>query len=267
MRYVSRMGRRRRFRSGSKLLSKGSIFSRKGRSSQARQIYALSRRLTRYIRRTRPETVIQNYEASQVLGNTTEQTQGGSIGRVNWIYPSGASSGAIVPPRDEFQGDFCRLYNLLVEGVWRYQDSSANSQPMTLRLVVIQTTRSRAEGLNTNDVFRTGNQIVIPSNETGYALSTQGPLQTGVSSIGRILYDRRYMLQPGHRESTRISFNLKRLVNYRIDSHTTSDQGGSSEAVAQGTIYVFWSFSCPTQDTNFTPSNLVLNAKLAYPDN
>ena len=187
---------------------------------------------------------------------------GGAVGRLGWTYSSGTTTNNIDPVN--FKGDFCRLYNLLVEGVFRYSQASTENEPMTLRLVVVQLTRSRATDATTDDIFRRSNTALDDNTIQGNAIAVFGPLQDGVSSIGRILLDRRYMLQPGHRETVRVRFNLRGLSNYRRDTHGLGDV--SSEGVPQGRIYVFYGVSYNGgQDADV--AQLVLNAKLAYPDN
>lgn len=247
-----------------RILSKGRIFSRKSKRAQASQIWALKKTLSSYIRRTRPETIIQNFQSSTTIAPVGE-TSGGSIGSITWLYPDGTTGTSINPPN--FQGDFCRLYNLLVEGVFRFTDTLTGGQPIALRLLVVQTTRSRAQGVATEDLFRRSNQTTQTSSSYGNALAVHGPLQTGASSIGRILWDRRYTLQPNKTSNIHVSFNLRRLTNFRVDSHGLADGGGSSEGVPQGRIYVFYAYSYPSTDETPQQAELILNAKLAYPDN
>ena len=111
---------------------------------------------------------------------------GGAVGRLGWTYSSGTTTNNIDPVN--FKGDFCRLYNLLVEGVFRYSQASTENEPMTLRLVVVQLTRSRATDATTDDIFRRSNTALDDNTIQGNAIAVFGPLQDGVSSIGRILF-------------------------------------------------------------------------------
>lgn len=248
-----------------RILSKGRIFGRKSKRAQASQIWALKKKLSTYIKRTRPETVIQNLQTSRLLD--VENSTGGGIGSFVFTYPNATTIGAIQPPSDSFTGDFCRLYNILIEGVFRYVDTAIDAPPITLRLIAIQTTRSRAQDISTEDVFRRSNQASETANDVSSAIAVYGPLQTGVSSLGRILWDRRYTLQPGKVSSMKISFNLRRLTNYRLDRHGLADGGASTEAVPQGRVYLYYAFSYPNGETNRVNADVILNAKLAYPDN
>ena len=215
-----------------RILSKGRIFSRKSKRAQASQIWALKKKLSTYIRRTRPETLIQQMESTKVLIGQTP-LNGGDIGLVNWIYPAGQGTAPWIDPQlvsptvgsvPAIKNDFVRLYNCLIEGVFRYEDPNVNTQPVTLRLVAIQTKTTRAQDIGINDVFKRSNTASDSDNEAGYIIASQGPLQTGISSLGRILFDRRYVLQPGKISTRRISFNLRHLINYRKDTHGLADR-------------------------------------------
>lgn len=250
-----------------RLLSKGRIFGRKSKRAQASQIYALKKKLFSYIKRTRPETKILQLSSYTVL-NALTNTSGGGLGLISWQYPtSDTPFGAIQPT---ISGDFARLYNCLIEGVFRFTDTASEGHPISLRLVALQTTRTRSQDIQINDVFRrsvgSSSGPVDADTTTGNALAVYGPLQTGVSSLARILWDRVYTLQPNKVSSMKISMNLKRLVNLRLDSHGLAD-GSTSESIAQGRIYIFYAWSYPTNDVTQQNASLILNAKLAFPDN
>lgn len=265
MAYRQGYRRTRRYR---RKFTKARLFTHTSRHAQARQIYAVSKRLSNYIRRTRPETKISQFLSQTLIPNTgTQDANGGFIQRIFWTYPGGITSDNIKPPEGTYDGEFCRLYNLSIDGVLRYQDNESSRSPLWIRLVVIQNIKSRNSLLEPNDVFRRSNTGTDADNPVGNALAVHGPLQSGVSSLGRILYDRRYSLQPGRTSSRRISFNLKRLVNYRVDKHGTADQGSSTESIGQGCLWIFIATSYSATDEEGPASQLILNAKLAYPDN
>lgn len=249
------------------ILSKRRVFGRKGRSSQANQIWALKKKLFGYIKRTRPETQILQLSSNTVL-NAISNTTGGGVNLVSWQYPTQDTPfGAIQPT---ITGDFARLYNCLIEGVFRFTDTASEGHPISLRLVAVQTTKTRAQDVQINDVFRrsvgSSSGPVDADTTTGNALAVFGPLQSGISSLARVLYDRVYTLQPNKVSSMKISFNLKRLVNVRFDAHGLAD-GSTSESIPQGRIYLFYAWSYPTNDVTQQNASLILNAKLAYPDN
>ena len=264
-----------------RLLSKGRIFGRKSKRAQASQIYALKKKLFSYIRRTRPETVIQQHTSETSLLNTADTAaNGGEIGVLQWNYirqddtalvsprlvPMLSYSTDIESKREQLQNQFARLYNVHLEGVFRYWDNADTVAPIALRLVVVQLVKSRQTEVQVNDIFRqTMDTVTVSDSNAGNAIAVYGPLQTGVTSIGRILRDVRYTLQPGRTSAIKIDLNLRRLTNFRYDTQGLAY--GQSEAVAQGTIYVFYAVSRASTDSGTANCSLILNAKLAFPDN
>ena len=207
-----------------KVLSARRVFGRKGRHSQASQIWQLKKKLVSYIKRTRPETVIQQHSTENVLLDQLGPGVGGQIGQCEWTYTDGSgniSTANRLQPVIEggsYEGvpvknEFARLYNCLIEGVFRYRDAINVGDPITLRLVIIQTKTTRAQHITVDDVFRRPAQTT-----SGHALSVFGPLQTGVSSTCAILRDKLYTLQPNNRSSIKIWLNLKKLINFKADT-------------------------------------------------
>lgn len=266
----------------SRVLSTRRIFSRKGRSQQASQIYALKKKLFSYIKRTRPETIIQQHVSNTTLFPSSEVATGGAISTLSWQYRdtsagSDISRDYIEPvlgtvqsveggdPNLMIKNDFARLYNVLIEGVMRYKDNGSSNPPVTIRLVIVQTKTTRAQDLYPNDIFRRSIHSTDDDSAQGNAIAVYGPLQTGVSSTCAILFDRLFTINT-RLPSRKISISLKKLINYRRDSQSYAS--GSSETIPKGRIYVFCARTISPDDTaGSSQTQLILNAKIAYPDN
>lgn len=261
-----------------KALSTRRIFGRKNKHSQATQIYALKKKLFGYIKRTRPETIIQQHTSDQTLLPSSEVETGGAISVLPWSYidSTGATYTAnYLEPKlgtpvytesgISTKNDFARIYNILIEGVMRYQDNADSNPPVTMRLVIVQTKTTRAQEITVNDVFRRSITPDDSDSQTGNALAVYGPLQSGVSSTCAILYDRIYTIS-NRLPARKITINLRRLINFRRDTNSVGST--SSESVPKGRIYVFCARSISSLDTaGVSQTQLILNAKLAFPDN
>lgn len=258
---VSR-NRRASRRRANRTLSNYKIATKTSARAQARQIYALARRISAIQRRTRPEIVTIQRTASAVNFET-------SAGNARWLDGSQGtlSTSFVVPPlgpnTDSSYGsattpvpnNFARLLSFTLYGDLRYNAYVNTNIPFTLRIVVIQTLSTRSDNLSETDIF-TGNN----TNSSSDFAMVYGPLQTGLARTAKVLSDKRYTLSY-QQPSVTIKTRLRYLLNYYRD--TTSSTTGSSENTAKGAIYVF--YATYTTSREVVPT-LSLMCKLAYSD-
>lgn len=237
-------GRRRR----AKTLSSYRIATRTSARSQARQIYALNRRITGIQRRTRPETNIMH--APSVNWNTT----GSSAASVSYI--------ACYRPFSEgftIDGNFARLLDATFYVTFQGTLSSTAPyfKPTTLRLVAVQTKATRAEPIHFNDVFygvdidSNTNQFVTNSDALGYLTS---PFADGLARVGKVLYDRQWTINADNPLKV-TKFKLRRILNY---FKTEND------VIAKGDISLFAIVCSPATGSNSW--TVQLSSKIAYTD-
>lgn len=256
--------RRATRRRANRTLSSYKIATKTSARAQARQIYALARRISSIQRRTRPETVVIQRTADLVDFATT-------YGTVSWFIQTSSSSSetTLIAPQlgpaiNTTAGDigstagvpnnFARLLTFTLYGDLRYGEYVNTNSPFTLRIVVIQTKSTRSS-LSATDVFS-------PAN-TGNSAFAQvfGPLQLGLSRTARVLSDKRYTLSY-QRPSVTIKTRLRYLDNFYRDTVSIDSGLESSDPVGKGAIYVMYaSYTLSTA----LPS-LRLMCKLAYSD-
>lgn len=258
--------RRRYYKRRSRTLRKGNIFSRRSAKSQAKQIYALKKRVSAIQRRTAPEIITQIREISPV--SFTQNTIGqimfpteASIERAG-IFPVVAHTGNPVTGSAAGINNFQRSIALKIYGRinFSYTQNVDHSQyPAWLRLVICQTAKARAAEVSTADVFTPG------LNGTSYFSAVMGPLQPGLARTCRVLRDKRYKLDSQH-PAYSIRFSIKRLYNFYEDTVSSSDSSSSSNAYPAGSVYILYAYYSPSGTALFPPAALDLMYKLLYTD-
>lgn len=247
-RYRKRVTRRRARRA----LSNYGIATRTSARSQAKQIYALKKRINYIQKRTKPEILICRRTMNSVLNftaNTTGRTLWGSVGSVNFLPPLGALTGDLDTTTPA--NNFARLLSFGLYGNFYYTDPPYyQDNPIRLRIVIAQLKATRAQPPDENDIFSRGNA----------SSSAYGPLQTGLSRTLKVLSDRSYVLSY-QRPNIAIKTKLKYLLSFYRDANSTACNA-SSEEVAKGAIYVFYA----VYGASFTNCSLALEGKLAYTD-
>lgn len=261
--------RRASRRRANRTLSNYKIATRTSARAQARQIYALARRISSIQRRTRPETVTITRTSAPIAPISSTS----SIGLVSWYTTSSTTSPAPVinfvfpplgTPSNPSYGDantnppnlFARLSSFTLYGDMRFDTLVDTISPITLRIVVCQTKATRSDALSSADIFS-------PSN-TGNSAFAQvfGPLQTGLARTVKVLSDKRYTLSY-QRPSVTIKTRLRYLLNFYRDFASSS--GTAGESIPKGAIYVFYATYTAASDQ--AAPTLRLMYKLAYFDN
>lgn len=217
-------------------LSSYSIATRTGARSQAKQIYALNRRITAIQRMTKPEIMTYN----QSFSGTNSSATDGVYAYVARQIPS------------NIDGDFARLLSTTWYITANYNTMSEDVQPVTFRVVLLQLRSTRGTDVDRSDIFNS-NVNVSSLTQAQAKSDVFGPLATGLSGICRVIADRKiYLSYQRPQAFTRII--SKRLLNYRL--------GDSSESVPKGQIICYI--------TGWSPASLdvsvTLNSKLAYTD-
>lgn len=234
--YNRRYGRYRRYKKY-RTLGSYNIATRTSAKSQARQIYALNRKINFIQRQTRPEVMTYN----QNFSGTNPSTATG-------VYTYTANN----QQPTNLVGDFARLLSSTWYITANYNTMTESVQPVTFRIVVVQSKATRSQEIQRADIFQ--------SNAAANTITTEqakndvfGPLATGLSGICKVLADRKIYLSY-QRPQAFARIILKRLLNFRLHD--------PSEAVSKGVIYCFI--------TGYSPDALDvsvnINSKLAYTD-
>lgn len=253
-----------RRRNAKKSLSNYNIATKTGAKSQAKQIYYLKKRINRIQRMNKPE-IITIQRTGQPIDARSSQGFFGWIINTNsegvaGITPSlGPQESNIIGQTTAYPpNNFARLHSFSLYGNMHYELNNVEREPITLRIVIIQTKTTRGSDVNAGDVFTSG------FNNLDHFESTFGPLQTGLARTCKVLSDKRYTLT-SQRPSVNIRTNLRYLKNYYRDNNSSSTSGSSSESVGKGTIYVLYSIYSISAAVN-KMATLETVCKLAYTD-
>lgn len=244
--YRRRYTGRRTTRSRRRTLSSYNLATRTSARAQARQIYALNRKINVIQRRTKPE-ILTTYINTVTRSKTpTEGTQGTLL---NYVPTPGQDSENGGP---NIEGQFCRQLGLTGYFSARYNTMSTGNSPVCFRLVGIQLRATRDGGLNPNDVFNgVGTSFTDISTDVAQN-AFNGPLTTGLARIAKVLFDKKYYLSY-QRPQISTKIKTRRLLNY---------YKASTESSAKGQIVVYLlAYSLGT-----TPYSYDYNYKLAYTD-
>ena len=259
--------RRRRYNRRRKTLSNYNIATRTNARSQARQIYAIKRRINYLQRLTRPETQISQRLAVASSASTTPILSFSSSARgvspVYWSLPGVSDPKLFIDPRlnastGTYEGDrFYRVNSFSMFGNLQYTSPSTTVKPFTLRVVIVQTRSTRGDALAAADIFSN-----VVSSDDSRSVAVFGPLQTGLARTAKVLSDKRYVLSY-QRPNVNLRTILKRVMNYYYDQDNSDSNGDSSEPIPKGAIFVFlaWYSLGDPQDIQLT-----LNSKMAFTD-
>ena len=268
MAYYRRRGfRRRRYnRYRRNRLSSYRIATRISARSQAKQIWALNRRITNLARETRPQTEICIFQTAQPL-NLDFNSQGavpwkvGDNTTITKIAPpislGGEATNAFSPKNNLARlRSFTLMGNISIPGkAWRIDPTEAgeggaanySNQALSfaiVRITVIQLKYSRATFVGLGDLYSGGPPASSP--QVSVYSSAIGPLQNGVSRICNILSDKKYKLDYNH-TSCLVNTPIRYLSNYYKDTDSnvttttqSTDAGLSSELYEKGSIFVYY---------------------------
>nr|WDW25918.1 MAG: putative capsid protein [Canine stool-associated circular virus]WDW25920.1 MAG: putative capsid protein [Canine stool-associated circular virus] len=254
-----RTSRRRYSRSRKGALSNYRIATRTSARAQATQIYSLKRRINAIQRRTRPEIQV-NYTAGTLVTNSSTTAQSYVWGSSAYIPNLGA---AVAETSTSPQNNFARLQSWTGYFTASYSSITATTQPVSFRLLVVQTRATRAEAFQFADLFNfvqgSGADLNNAIANTTALTAFSGPLKEGLARTAKVLCDRKFYLSYQRPQiSQRIS--LRRLLNY-YKYHVTNP----SEDIGKGAIYAYIIAYTP-QSSGAPTYQFNLNAKLAFTD-
>lgn len=227
-------------------LRKGNIFANKSAKSQAKQIYALNKKINNIERKTKPETVIQQCIFCNQLFTTDGNV--GSYGLAEWhtryfLYESKLF--ADVPDGCGYQinGSLLRPYNIIISGLFENKNHTAeiggkvyDSIPMTgyLRIIV-----ARLYGGNQ---ARFPTQITKPYGNTPDIGLINGPLVDDVSASMKIIKNKVIKID-SQRDVKMFKIIIRNPGTYRVGV----DQGGANIPAYKNEYLVYVQYYAPDQ--------------------
>lgn len=247
MAYRTRYTRRRTGGRRRRTLSSYHIATRTSARSQARQIYALNKRVTAIQRRTKPEIMTW----TQSLIGTPNFSSTGGFCQISAVNPTQNTD-------NPMQGNFARLLTCKLYGSITYATMSETVQPITFRVVILQTMATRGTSPTASDIFNgvTQNSSTLTGTEARTAIF--GPLSQGLARSFRVLNDRKFYLSY---QRPLIAMNIKRsrLSSFWKDPDNT-------EEVAKGNIYVAIIGYAVGTSSSTQPFTINAQTKIAYTD-
>lgn len=226
---------RKNSRRRSRTLTSYSIATRTNARAQSRQIYALNRKIRRIERLTRPETKVSQTAPVVVTPTLHQDTYPSTGGLTGYAY-----STLYHMPLTDIDGIFARQNSATIYFNANYVTISADVQPVTYRVLVVQTLSS-IEAQQSEDSLSFGsvwNDVSPDDQSEGTPFQWNGnipnlfarnaifgPLQNGVTRAFRILTDRKYVLSY-QRPQIAARIGIKRLLNYGVTEYAQNGQEG-----------------------------------------
>lgn len=199
---------RRYIRRRNSALSTRKIFNKRSSKAQAKQIYALRKRVSAIARANRPETYIK-YSTHQYVFNNSALTN------TNWGI-------ACSIPKASLNGNVGRMLNFIFKGNFEYADNYAlnpavdHQRTCSVRIIIMQS-KIPNNGYSSTDYLELGTSGV------DYELNAYKPFKSGTSSKFKILCDKTYTLSDQHPIQP-FTVNLKRIGNMVYEMNTIQDE-------------------------------------------
>lgn len=185
-----------------KTLSKRNIFSRKNAKSQASQIYALNKRITKLEKRTKPEIdIYYNYDITQFHNSFTGDATDTNTGYMNQ-YPLVSllhSLSAQDPDRFAIQKDLIRIQDFKL--YFKFSRSE-HSKPFDIlgRITILKVSKVSS---NRDMIFihNVGSSLTLPNSTPYVNLAgnmsniVNGPLNENITTYGKIVYDKKFKMK------------------------------------------------------------------------
>lgn len=220
---------RRRYYRKRRVLSKGNIFGRKSAKSQAKQIYAINKKINKIEKRTRPETLV--YLHNNLSCYRTEFSASNTNARVGFTTQNPLISylHSISPADLEYFHISGRMIRISDIKLYFNLRRSTHSKPFDVlgRITIIKLNKISSN----RDVSWIHTTPV--ESDSPYSSSTisrignisnivYGPLSNNVTSIGKVVYDKKFKMKGS--DSAQNTLNRKvRLYGQTIRKSTIYD--------------------------------------------
>lgn len=207
------MARRYRRRRGRRTLRSSNVYRRTSAKSQARQIVALNKKVSRMYRSLRPDT--QVYVTNPIVHVFNNSSVAGVSYSSQYTASTFRDADGVLFALDP--GDTRRLYNLRLHGTIEYSDNYPDiaavdhQRTCSIRVVLCQSVRSASSALSPDSVLQ-----VVTSGD-GYELNTVRPLRDNVTSYVKVLYDKSYMMSD-QSPIRMVKWNFRKLLSWRRDA-------------------------------------------------
>lgn len=232
MRYARRYSRARKGRRGTRSLSAGRVFGNKSAKAQAKQIYALSKRIKSVQRQCRPEVkIVRTSVANRGLALDSTATPGTTpYSQVSIPLPSIGNSDStrignkvrIMNPK-LFMGIQYREVNNSAAG---YYNSTLNNRGIQVRLIAVQAKVPHSSVPQLSDIL----QNVNFESQINSMMMMREPFQIGITSRFHILMDKRMTVNAD---------SPTKSYRFSVKPKSRSVVWEDGQSYAKGAIYIF----------------------------
>lgn len=245
---------RRRSSRRNRVLRSSNVYRRTSAKSQARQIVALNKKVSRIYRSLRPDT--QVYVTNPIVRVFNNSVSSSVHYFTQWTATGFRDSDGTTFTLDP--GDSRKLYNLRLNGTIEYSDNYPDvaavdhQRTCSIRVIFGQAVRSASASLSESSILE------VATSGDGYELNTVRPLRDNVTSYARVLYDKSYVMSD-QTPIRMLKWNFRKLLPWRRDAIDGSYHYGSF-FILVATAGLHW-------DSNYS-QQLKLNymLKLALPE-
>ncbi|UPW41525.1 capsid protein [Peromfec virus RodF8_96] len=225
---MAKYGRRskRSYKRRNRTLSKSNVLLNKGAKSQARQIYALSRKVNRVYNKVKPEYKVVN-SVSVYSFKFTSSSLSSVIYQIPMSTPLAGSSseGGMI-------GDKCRMISYVMNGYCEYFNSSntgyhdTESAGAVVRVIALQD-----KDASSKNPILTVDQILQDAGRSGdnYTALAFSPFKLGITNRVRVLMDYR---------TTMTTTRNQKLLKLRIPLHRFRDLRYEANELNAWTNYI-----------------------------
>lgn len=205
-----------------KKLSKANIFGRKSAKSQAKQIYALNKKINRVEKQTKPEMKI--YENTNWMEDSIDcRGDSGSVLKTDYKFVFNTLKSLLDP--FSYDGKLCRINSLMMIFNMSIARSAQNNYDALPQDSYIRITIQRIP----KQLDRTTERIVslhtLYGGTDGALYRVKGPLCQGCTAQGKILYDHTFKLSDKNTmKLVKVKFNNFILRNANQDNYFDANE-------------------------------------------
>lgn len=204
---------RRRSSRRNRVLRSSNVYRRTSAKSQARQIVALNKKVSRVYKSLRPDT--QVYYTQAFTRDFNNSAAANVIYSTQLVASNFSDSDGKVFALDP--GDSRRLYNLRLSGTIEYADTFPgdvaidHQRTCSIRVILCQSIRGASAQLSPDSILQ------VFSSGASYELNTVRPLRDNVTSYVKVLYDKSYVMSD-QTPIRMLRWNFRKLLPWRRDA-------------------------------------------------
>lgn len=253
-----------------KTLKKSNIFRSKSAKSQAKQIFALNKKINNVYKNIKPETCIyDNYRIQgfnmSFQGDTTQTYQGRTFQKPIFKHCIGDGTTPFV-----INGNLLRIYNTKLQLNF-HRNATASAFDWAMRITILK--MRKFTDLGNMEFIHQGTRAAYDynTNNNDYNNHIQravyGPLNDNITTYGKIILDKKYKVKGGNDAllTKNINYTFKRNVLRKNETLTGSDIPGGEYLLCVTFGFIPYDDSAGNiSESSLT--NFSLGIKIAYID-